>query len=216
MTTTFENAKVGDRVYSLATGWGEIERIDDWDYYSIRAKFNCAVSHLFCGFTRDGKIHRHGDQVLFWDKPTIVAPAKPEPKREAPPVDTLVEVKKNDGTFVNRYSAGELNEDGYLRCWSFGATSKTAEQSTQLWTQEWRVIPQPDKDGWIEWKGGECPVPTCTVVDVKQRCGKIILNQMAWGRNRHHNNVNAHSKAGHAFWRNDGSISDIIAYRIAQ
>lgn len=34
---------------------------------------------------------------------------------------------------------------------------------------EWSVPPQPDADGWIEWKGGGCPVPPETVVEVRYR-----------------------------------------------
>lgn len=31
----------------------------------------------------------------------------------------------------------------------------------------------PDTDGWIEWHGGDCPVSSGTLVDVKHRCGDI-------------------------------------------
>lgn len=34
--------------------------------------------------------------------------------------------------------------------------------------------PQPDADDWIEWHGGDCPVPAGTVVDI------ILLGQDTW------------------------------------
>lgn len=67
-------------------------------------------------------------------------------------------------------------------------------------------------DGWIEWGGGECPVPRGTLVDVKYLCG----------------DVNRHIKAGEpdssgsidtAFavrWSKLGAEYDIIAYRLHQ
>lgn len=67
-------------------------------------------------------------------------------------------------------------------------------------------------EGWIEWGGGECPVPRGTLVDVKYLCG----------------DVNRHIKAGEldssgsidtAFavrWSKLGAEYDIIAYRLHQ
>lgn len=67
-------------------------------------------------------------------------------------------------------------------------------------------------EGWIEWGGGECPVPRGTLVDVKYLCG----------------DVNRHIKAGEpdssgsidtAFavrWSKLGAEYDIIAYRLNQ
>jgi hypothetical protein len=51
---------------------------------------------------------------------------------------------------------------------------------------------------WIEWGGGNCPVPHVSKLMVKLRSGNIRDGKPAinWG------------------WRNTGSINDIIAYRI--
>lgn len=51
---------------------------------------------------------------------------------------------------------------------------------------------------WIEWAGGNCPVPHVSKLMVKLRSGNIRDGKPAinWG------------------WRNTGSINDIIAYRI--
>lgn len=56
---------------------------------------------------------------------------------------------------------------------------------------------QEQGDGWIEWRGGECPVPANSRVDIKFRDGDIGLEQSAnWD------------------WIHLGYRSDIIAYRI--
>lgn len=58
---------------------------------------------------------------------------------------------------------------------------------------------RPDKDGWIQWDGGGCPVNGDTLVDVNLRSGVInwecMAKQWRWG----HANLS----------------NDIIAYRIS-
>lgn len=34
----------------------------------------------------------------------------------------------------------------------------------------------PDKDGWIEWRGGQCPVKSGTRVDIKYRSGDLMVS----------------------------------------
>lgn len=60
-----------------------------------------------------------------------------------------------------------------------------------------RLQKQERGDGWIDWRGGECPVPANSRVDIKFRDGDIGLAQSAnWD------------------WSHLGYRSDIIAYRI--
>jgi hypothetical protein len=58
---------------------------------------------------------------------------------------------------------------------------------------------EADKDGWIEWHGGECPVPVGRLVDLRFRTGEeaysIAAEVLSWGHRK----------------RN----GDIVAYRIA-
>lgn len=60
-------------------------------------------------------------------------------------------------------------------------------------------------DGWIEWKGGECPVSKGTLIDIKDRDGEIHVGSEAldWTNEPQH-------------WRHakSGSMVDIIAYRL--
>lgn len=58
---------------------------------------------------------------------------------------------------------------------------------------------QEDEVGWIEWSGGECPVPPGKIVDLKLRKGSITTNY----------------PAGSAQWdhRSEDNDTDIMAYR---
>lgn len=60
-------------------------------------------------------------------------------------------------------------------------------------------------EGWIEWGGGECPVPCGTMVDVKHRCGAVSEKQQAWPKRHKESDVmvNPLSNAGQAFWRHE-------------
>jgi hypothetical protein len=76
-TTTFENAKIGDKVYSPTFGWGEIEFIDmDATNYPICVLF--LHDNTSTGYTLEG-YHYHDLQIqsLFWNKVDIEAPVKP-------------------------------------------------------------------------------------------------------------------------------------------
>ena len=57
-----------------------------------------------------------------------------------------------------------------------------------------------DADGWIEWAGGECPVDSDAIVEVKYRKPSPL----------HFNN----DRAGDFTWSHDGFGGDIIAYRL--
>lgn len=68
--------------------------------------------------------------------------------------------------------------------------------------------PPADADGWIEWAGGECPVPDGTLIDVRYRDGEDVCevpaNEMA----------KSPRDASEAFWLHDGLNVDIVAYRV--
>jgi hypothetical protein len=74
MSTTFETAKVGDRVFSHTFGWGTICVIDRDNNYPIQVLFaSCSES-----FTTEGFYYKDKPiQCLFWNECTIEAPAKP-------------------------------------------------------------------------------------------------------------------------------------------
>ena len=61
----------------------------------------------------------------------------------------------------------------------------------------------PSNDGWIEWKGGECPVPKGVFVDVYHKDGGRYSNQPA-GMSGFSEN-----------WDHRNCDGDIIAYRLS-
>lgn len=75
--------------------------------------------------------------------------------------------------------------------------------------QGWKRVPKQDDEGWIEWKGGECPVEIGTLVDVKHRDGEIC-EQVPAG-------MPAKPRRNDAeFWYWQYCDGDIIAYRLSQ
>lgn len=58
-------------------------------------------------------------------------------------------------------------------------------------------VAKPDADGWIEWRGGECPVPENTRVEYRLRSGLV-----------------SDCLSGHLLWGHEYGPIDIIAYRL--
>ncbi|HHL7169726.1 hypothetical protein [Klebsiella phage ZCKP8] len=84
------------------------------------------------------------------------------------------------------------------------------DYSETIITREQYEAALADKnDGWIEWGGGECPVPEGTLVDVKYRDGVIKKGLQALI-------VNSGRSASRLFWVKDNIPTDIIAYRLHQ
>jgi hypothetical protein len=76
-TTTFENAKIGDKVYSTVFGWGEIKSITWCNSYPISVRFSSINGEPRC-FTPEGYFYKDAHiQSLFWDEVYIEAPVKP-------------------------------------------------------------------------------------------------------------------------------------------
>lgn len=92
MSNDFSNARVGDKVYSVAHGEGVITVIELEEDFPIRAKFTGGTST----FSFSGRLNVGCPPSLFWGKPEIIAPPKPprtikigdvevpEPERVAP------------------------------------------------------------------------------------------------------------------------------------
>ena len=67
-------------------------------------------------------------------------------------------------------------------------------------------------DGWIEWGGGECPVPSGTLVDVKWRDGKIDDGIPA----KISHDLDPSKRHAISWRHHHGDSYDIIAYRLHQ
>lgn len=73
---TFENAKVGDKVYSLTCGYGIIERINTNNAFPIKVIYDTVSYETF---DLNGKYADHEiTPRLYWDKPEIIAPEAPK------------------------------------------------------------------------------------------------------------------------------------------
>jgi hypothetical protein len=119
---------------------------------------------------------------------------------KVPPLDgdTAVEVQRRDGSWDGGMA--------YLFGWEHvGAPSDILRY--RVWHHEAKAAPiqvaQPQSepslpsDGWIEWSGGYCPVPTTAVVEFMARGGYI-----------------EEGLAGELVWRHSNVGGDIVSYRV--
>lgn len=86
---------------------------------------------------------------------------------------------------------------------------KNFHQTILSRAEYFNLYPSPDADGWIEWKGGECPAPKGAILDVKYRDGVISTGleagQMLGIGTR---------DASYSYWQSSNMSADIIAYRL--
>lgn len=78
-TDDFSVAKVGDRVWvrvEIYNGWGEVIDTDSLLDYPVEVRY---LDKTTC-FTAQGHILKLGPQCLFWSKPEIIAPLRPNVK----------------------------------------------------------------------------------------------------------------------------------------
>ena len=124
MTTTFETAKVGDRVWCMRSGWGEIRSISSSKSYSLAVYF---TNEEYKTYTTEGLYDEEDlSRTLFWDEVVIEAPAKPMPSLS---VNANVYVWCNgDGLKLKRHFSHFKNGDchtfdGGHTSWTGGSTS---------------------------------------------------------------------------------------------
>lgn len=118
MTTTFETAKVGDKVWDFYQGWGVVREI------GRSARYPIYVNLASGGYKRytSGGLYDEDDisQSLFWDEVVIEAPVKPMPDLE---VDTKVLVWVHPDNIHKRHFSHFENGDMYT--FDDGGTSFT-------------------------------------------------------------------------------------------
>lgn len=134
------------------------------------------------------------------------------PRRGGWPEGALNATQDKDGEVC--FSAGAVPEFGYA-AWEGGDwcgnefhTITASDYATAIITREqYESALAASKavaghNGWIQWSGGECPVDSDAIVEVK--CRHPSSNQF--------NN----DRAGDFYWSHDGLGYDIIAYRLQQ
>lgn len=87
-----------------------------------------------------------------------------------------------------------------LTCWFFSPIVINNHHQTILSREEYyQAYPKADADGWIVWKGGECPVDGGDQVDYKLLSGNVVtIGEIA----------------GDLKWSHEFSTANIIAYRL--
>lgn len=132
------------------------------------------------------------------------------PHRGGWPEGALNATQDKDGEVC--FSAGAVPEFGYA-AWEGGDwcgnefyTTRASDYDTAIITREqYESELAASKavvghNGWIKWAGGECPVDSDAIVEVKCR----------WHNQHQYNN----DRAGDFYWAHTGSNADIIAYRL--
>jgi len=80
-------------------------------------------------------------------------------------------------------------------------------------------VPSAD-DGWIEWSGGECPVPPKTIVETRHRSGdECLLAKGPADDNSYGEGPWTAGRWGRKAWLHEAdgfSSVDIVAYRIVE
>lgn len=116
----FDNAKVGDRVWYIIEGWGEVERVIK--NIGIRVRFKVSetveVSNVF---TFEGKRYQLNDKypMLFWNE--IKLPTDEEDKR----FDLVEYLKEN-------LQPVEFNEDKFNYFLTYNVRSKELEFNASM------------------------------------------------------------------------------------
>nr|DAQ24801.1 MAG TPA: hypothetical protein [Caudoviricetes sp.] len=134
------------------------------------------------------------------------------PHRGGWPEGALNATQDKDGQVC--FSAGAVPEFGYV-AWEGGDwlgnefyTARASDYATAIITcEQYEAAIAASKavvghDGWIQWAGGECPVDSDAIVEVRFR-----------NPSRHEFNSD---RAGDFYWSHHGFDGDIIAYRLQQ
>lgn len=127
-----------------------------------------------------------------------------------PTLDQLLQDWRNADDFAQRKQT-EADEAAAMRDERWQAVqARAGEMGVTVGRCESVADVEPD-DGWVEWYGGECPVPKGTFVDIRVRDGReelnLAANTLTSGRN---------PDASCAFWQHDDVRGDIVAYRLAR
>ena len=127
--TTFETAKVGDKVWCLYfEEWSIIANINMECIYPIETDLN--------SYTIDGRMNIKSGRTLFWDKVVITPPEKPLPKLE---VDTKVLVWDKEGEEKERRYFSHFEKNGKIATFAAGGTSWSRENKPLIVWQYWEL-----------------------------------------------------------------------------
>jgi len=145
------------------------------------------------------------------------SPAAPELKEEVPEVGRMYVIETDFGPRYSYFKGKgwsyfdvelarmyECRNDNvmHMERFPFRSLNPTEQAEYDALTAQ-HAGPVADGDGWIEWKGGECPIP---------RDAKVLIR---WGSGHEEKRP---ISAGSVFWEYGGKMESgcIIAYRLAK
>ena len=128
--TTFETAKVGDKVYHYRYGWSTITNIKKESNYPIIIDYD--FSFTYEGFADKSDKNR----TLFWDEIVITPPEKPLPQLE---VDTRVLVWDGTNVEPTRAYFSHFEKNGRIATFSGGKTSWSAKNNPVIVWEHWEL-----------------------------------------------------------------------------
>lgn len=120
--------------------------------------------------------------------------------------NSVILFEGKDKPIIDAGSSEWMCAEGYESDSHFGKHVCNADKLVKNWHQTilsreeyFHLYPAPDADGWIEWKGGECPVDGECIVSYKMRDAATFRRG---------------EPASEVRWQHNGTASDIIAYRL--
>ena len=128
--TTFEDAKVGDRVFHYKYGWSTITNIKKESNYPIIIDYD--FSFTYEGFADKSDKNR----TLFWDEVKIVPPSKPLPKLE---VDTKVVVWDSEEKIKLHRHFSHFEKNGKIVTFAEGRTSWSQGDKSVVDWEYWEL-----------------------------------------------------------------------------
>ena len=130
MITTFEDAKVGDRVFHYKYGWKTISHIKEESSYPIIIDYD--FSYTYNGFAEK----TDSNPSIFWDEVKIVPPSKPLPKLE---VDTKVLVWDSEKKVKLHRHFSHFEKNGKIVTFAEGRTSWSQGDKSVVDWEYWEL-----------------------------------------------------------------------------
>ena len=130
----FKDAKVGDKVWDVRRGWGEITNTKYIHDYPIEVIF---PDSEYVTYSIEGKeLLDDINPSIYWDELRIIPPKKPLPDL---PVDTKVLVWDEGGNSKIRAHFHSFSEDGRIVTYSNGSSSFTGDSRVKCLWRNWEL-----------------------------------------------------------------------------
>lgn len=132
----------------------------------------------------------------------VISNARPEAYKHG----DIVKLFEDDGSLFP-----DFDNNGRIVCIHWDRLAPIPQKTAIELQAEEVGIPEPVQHvagEWIEWKGGDCPVPKGTLVDVRYRVGREEYGIPALEFSSGFNRMSAID------WTDDDAAADITAYRL--